>query len=211
LLFFFFSEFFNSYCYSEHHYYYFFYLLWYAISIIVINVAVVIIIVSQFQDSLALLYAGTRAMKTDFTRTGRRTLQGAMADGYQSVARYFLNNFYDGKRQDKIDLLLFRFSPGSDIPSSPTVMLNKSNIGIKLLVMLLVFIVTLFTCSFRRINGKIFVDTPSFVSRVVMPSGNQQAQASTALSITSSLEAKRDRSESTQQNSELQLKIEKGV
>lgn len=57
-------------------------------------------------DACARQYAGTGALKTDFTRTGRRTHLGLLKDGYNSVIRYYMNNFYDGFRQDAIDLFL---------------------------------------------------------------------------------------------------------
>lgn len=38
-------------------------------------------------------------MKTDFTRTGKRSRQGALEDGYKSVTRYIKNNYFDGPRQ----------------------------------------------------------------------------------------------------------------
>ncbi|RLN47133.1 hypothetical protein BBJ28_00022073 [Nothophytophthora sp. Chile5] len=57
------------------------------------------------------MYAGTGALKTDFTRTGRRTLTGALQDGMNSVTRYYLNNFADGIRQDAYDLLVGNFGP----------------------------------------------------------------------------------------------------
>lgn len=65
-------------------------------------------------DAMSQLYSGTPALKTDFTRTGKRTLAGMMADGKSSVARYFLNNFHDGRTQDAWDLLLGRFSIRDD-------------------------------------------------------------------------------------------------
>lgn len=44
-------------------------------------------------------------MKTDFTRTGKRTKLGAIKDGINSMTRYYKNNFADGYRQvgDKIN------------------------------------------------------------------------------------------------------------
>eukprot|EP01087_Luapelamoeba_hula_P009042 TRINITY_DN2305_c0_g1_i1.p1 TRINITY_DN2305_c0_g1~~TRINITY_DN2305_c0_g1_i1.p1 ORF type:complete len:620 (+),score=96.57 TRINITY_DN2305_c0_g1_i1:19-1878(+) len=57
-------------------------------------------------DALSLQYAGTGALKTDFTRTGRRTMRGALNDGINSLTRYYLNNFHDGFRQDAFDLFL---------------------------------------------------------------------------------------------------------
>lgn len=62
-------------------------------------------------DALSRLYSGTGALKTDFTRTGKRTLRGALNDGANSVARYVLNNFVDGRKQDALDLFLGRFVP----------------------------------------------------------------------------------------------------
>ncbi|CAH9094831.1 unnamed protein product [Cuscuta epithymum] len=38
-------------------------------------------------------------------RCGQRTAQGIMADGYNALKRYYLNNFQDGTKQDAIDLL----------------------------------------------------------------------------------------------------------
>eukprot|EP01025_Chloroclados_australasicus_P051158 TRINITY_DN5950_c0_g1_i6.p1 TRINITY_DN5950_c0_g1~~TRINITY_DN5950_c0_g1_i6.p1 ORF type:complete len:540 (-),score=59.44 TRINITY_DN5950_c0_g1_i6:16-1635(-) len=61
-------------------------------------------------DLLATQYAGTGAMKSGFTRTGKRTMDGYMDDGYKAVARYYLNNFEDGRKQDAIDLLVGTFT-----------------------------------------------------------------------------------------------------
>jgi hypothetical protein len=38
-------------------------------------------------------YAGTGALKSGFTRTGKRSLAGLMDDGVKSMTRYYLNNF----------------------------------------------------------------------------------------------------------------------
>ena len=38
-------------------------------------------------------YAGTGALKSGFTRTGKRTLGGLIDDGVKSMTRYYLNNF----------------------------------------------------------------------------------------------------------------------
>ena len=55
-------------------------------------------------DQCSLLYAGTPALKTDFTRTGKRTRQGAANDGYISLRRYYINNFCDGYNHDCVDI-----------------------------------------------------------------------------------------------------------
>jgi len=36
-------------------------------------------------DALSYLYTGTPALKTDFTRTGKRTYKGGMNDGINAV------------------------------------------------------------------------------------------------------------------------------
>lgn len=60
-------------------------------------------------DALSIQYAGTAALKTDFTRTGQRTHMGMVRDGANSVTRYIHNNFLDNYRQDAIDLFLGNF------------------------------------------------------------------------------------------------------
>ena len=62
-------------------------------------------------DAISILYAGTGALKTDFTRTGKRTKKGLVMDGWKSCVRYVLNNFYDGYRQHALDLLLRKHVP----------------------------------------------------------------------------------------------------
>lgn len=52
------------------------------------------------------LYARTNAQKTDFTRTGKRSMLGAVNDGYSGIMRYFNGNFTDAFIQDCYDLLL---------------------------------------------------------------------------------------------------------
>jgi len=57
-------------------------------------------------DQMSFLYSGTGALKTDFTRTGKRTILGALNDGRNSIKRYFINNFFDAYNQNSIDLIL---------------------------------------------------------------------------------------------------------
>ncbi|KAL3902834.1 MAG: hypothetical protein SGILL_010681 [Bacillariaceae sp.] len=69
-------------------------------------------------DSISRLYAGTPALKGDFTRTGKRTKRGALDDGMNSLQRYYLNNFLDADRQEGYDLLVgyAAFSNVGEIP-----------------------------------------------------------------------------------------------
>lgn len=59
-------------------------------------------------DSLSRTYAGTGALKTSFTRHGKMSLAGAVADMRKSVQRIYHNNFIDPSRQVTIDMLLGR-------------------------------------------------------------------------------------------------------
>ncbi|EIW69316.1 hypothetical protein TREMEDRAFT_73814 [Tremella mesenterica DSM 1558] len=56
-------------------------------------------------DTVSRAYAGTGALKSDYTRTGQRSREGMIQDGYNSIMRYVRNNFFDGDRQDAFDLL----------------------------------------------------------------------------------------------------------
>lgn len=57
-------------------------------------------------DMISIQYTGTGALKTDFTRTGKRTKLGLLEDGRRSLVRYYKNNFADGFRQDSLDLFV---------------------------------------------------------------------------------------------------------
>jgi len=85
-------------------------------------------------DAISNLYAGTPALKGDFTRTGKRTKRGAMNDGVNSLQRYYLNNFIDADRQEGMDLLVgstqFNFiSSEGDEDSSRAVLLQELSNG----------------------------------------------------------------------------------
>ncbi|KAI8376741.1 SacI homology domain-containing protein [Choanephora cucurbitarum] len=69
-------------------------------------------------DGVSCVYSGTGALKTDFTRTGQRTKQGALKDLHNSITRYVKNNFLDGNRQDAFDLVLGNFDVHRDQPAS---------------------------------------------------------------------------------------------
>ncbi|TDZ74434.1 Inositol-1,4,5-trisphosphate 5-phosphatase 1 [Colletotrichum trifolii] len=78
-------------------------------------------------DALSKIYAGTGALKSSFTRHGKMSLAGAVADMRKSVQRLYHNNFTDSARQTTIDRLLGRlvnqapvllFDPISDYVSS---------------------------------------------------------------------------------------------
>ena len=59
-------------------------------------------------DYLSRIYAGTGALKSSFTRHGKMSLGGVLADARKSATRLYMNNFADKGRQNTIDILLGR-------------------------------------------------------------------------------------------------------
>ncbi|KIV78184.1 hypothetical protein, variant 2 [Exophiala sideris] len=59
-------------------------------------------------DTLSKIYAGTGALKSSFTRHGKMSLAGAIADARKSATRLYVNHFEDKNRQNTVDLLLGR-------------------------------------------------------------------------------------------------------
>ena len=57
-------------------------------------------------NALSQVYAGSGALKTDYTRTGKRSKPGMVQDGIRAARRYVYQNFLDGRRQDGIDIML---------------------------------------------------------------------------------------------------------
>lgn len=54
---------------------------------------------------MSIIYSGTPALKTDFTRTGKRSIVGALNDGVNSIKRYLFNNFIDYEHQNVYDFM----------------------------------------------------------------------------------------------------------
>ncbi|GLB34014.1 putative inositol polyphosphate phosphatase, catalytic domain homologues [Lyophyllum shimeji] len=61
-------------------------------------------------DALSRIYAGTGALNTSFTRSGKRTLAGVLSDATKSVSRAYINNFQDKSKQVAIDMFLGNLS-----------------------------------------------------------------------------------------------------
>jgi hypothetical protein len=59
-------------------------------------------------DALSKIYAGTGALKSSFTRSGKMSIAGALADLRKSTQRLYINNFEDKGRQTTMDMLLGR-------------------------------------------------------------------------------------------------------
>ncbi|KAH9710647.1 phosphoinositide phosphatase SAC6 [Citrus sinensis] len=62
-------------------------------------------------DDISLQYSGTPALKGDFVRCGQRTMQGILNDGWNALARYYLNNFCDGTKQASMLQYIYIFWP----------------------------------------------------------------------------------------------------
>jgi hypothetical protein len=88
-------------------------------------------------DVMSYLYTGTPALKTDFTRTGKRTYKGAINDGVNAVTRYFINNFTDGYYHDCLDLSTLNLTASSRFRERRTISPLKQSL-------LLIMMMTLF-------------------------------------------------------------------
>ncbi|XP_065583548.1 phosphatidylinositide phosphatase SAC2-like [Artemia franciscana] len=71
-------------------------------------------------DAISKQYAGTNALKGDYTRTGKRKLAGMMKDGVNSASRFYINRFRDAFRQVAISILT-----GESIPNELLVSLTN--------------------------------------------------------------------------------------
>lgn len=69
-------------------------------------------------DAVSKQYSGTGALKTDFTRTGKRSTTGVIGDGVKSVMRMYYKNFVDEGRQEVIDVLCGNAVVRPPLPSS---------------------------------------------------------------------------------------------
>ena len=59
-------------------------------------------------DTLSKIYTGTGALKSSYTRSGKSSFAGILADVRKSAQRLYINNFEDKGRQNTIDMLLGR-------------------------------------------------------------------------------------------------------
>lgn len=78
-------------------------------------------------DAISLQYSGTGALKTDFTRTGKRSKIGVVQDVCNSIMRYFKNHYMDGFRQDAFDLFLgvYRVPESTESPFADATITNR--------------------------------------------------------------------------------------
>jgi hypothetical protein len=90
-------------------------------------------------DVVSKSYSGTGALKTDFTRTGKRTKAGALQDLSNSITRYAKNNFTDGPKQDAFDLFLGVYLPSTSSMTSTRVYLDRRPLLIQAIPYILAF------------------------------------------------------------------------
>jgi phosphatidylinositol 4-phosphatase len=90
-------------------------------------------------DVVSKSYSGSGALKTDFTRTGKRTVAGALQDLNNSITRYAKNNFTDGPKQDAFDLFLGAYLPSTSSVSSTRVYLDRRPLLIQAIPYILAF------------------------------------------------------------------------
>jgi adenine-specific DNA methylase len=78
-------------------------------------------------DALSRIYAGTGALNTSFTRSGKRTLAGVLSDATKSVSRAYINNFQDKGKQTAIDMFLVSGPRNEDVLDTDISKGNMSN------------------------------------------------------------------------------------
>lgn len=60
-------------------------------------------------DAISLLYAGTGALKSSYSKNSKRTIFSMFDDMAKSAQRFLINNFQDKDRQQLIDLVLGKY------------------------------------------------------------------------------------------------------
>lgn len=120
-------------------------------------------------DAVAIQYTGTGALKTDYTRTGKRSHLGAVLDLTNSAKRYILNNFYDGDTQDALDVFLGVYVPQKDQPTpfeKPVVGKDAPSL---LRLLMMIFLVLLAVFIMWGLVGPWFgIPTPSYHIRQIL-------------------------------------------
>jgi len=107
-------------------------------------------------DDISIQYSGTQALKGDFVRYGKRTAFGLLQDGFNSLSRYYLNNFKDGIKQDAMDLVAGNYTVKRG--SSSPFQLNgfESFAYLPVASALLVTGITMTTLSLREVGGETY-------------------------------------------------------
>jgi hypothetical protein len=96
-------------------------------------------------DAMSFAYAGTGALKVDFTKTGKRTYKGMIDDGWNACLRYYINNFTDGEKQDAIDLMLGNYKPDHTAPTPFVRRPKQESLSDNVIKLFVVMVVTFFS------------------------------------------------------------------
>ncbi|WVR09797.1 hypothetical protein IAU60_006873 [Kwoniella sp. DSM 27419] len=114
-------------------------------------------------DRLSKIYAGTGALNTSATRSGKKTFAGLLSDATKSVGRAYINNFQDKGKQNAIDMLLrpvILFDPISDsVQAALSARVNEYSSP---------RIVTIFSGTWN-LNGKVSADQRAGADRPQAP------------------------------------------
>ncbi|KAI7863846.1 SacI homology domain-containing protein [Spinellus fusiger] len=119
-------------------------------------------------DILSIAYSGTSALKTDYTRTGRRTYMGALSDLKHSIIRYIKNNYADGERQDGIDLFTGQYRHGMPIRNTHVAWKTRMVPYVLIISLLLFLCALLFPDILPVESSTVYVFILSFVFTVVI-------------------------------------------
>jgi len=103
-------------------------------------------------DVMSYLYTGTPALKTDFTRTGKRTYKGAINDGINSITRYYINNFTDGHYHDSLDVATCKLTCKSEFKTR-----RKIFTPIKFTMLMIIMLTVLSHLAMERFTNQIIV------------------------------------------------------
>jgi phosphatidylinositol 4-phosphatase len=115
-------------------------------------------------DAISTQYSGTGALKTDFTRTGKRSPMGALQDGINSALRYYFGNFTDGHRQDALNLLFGAYKVSPSNYSSPFSISPSDPIKIILLWALILLILLFFLSAHFNYNSGLILSASLIVA-----------------------------------------------
>ncbi|KAI9096971.1 SacI homology domain-containing protein [Phlyctochytrium arcticum] len=129
-------------------------------------------------DEVSKQYSGTGALKTDFTRGGKRTRAGALQDFRNSAVRYFKNNFLDGSRQDAFNLFLGVYEVNPTI-ASPFLQQDKPlrylaiplGIVLSIFMIMVVHLATPYSASWKLIFSALWIGIMYFLIKLMVKYG----------------------------------------
>ena len=70
--------------------------------------------------------AELKCADTQAVSTGKRSKEGALQDGVNSITRYVRNNFFDGSRQDAYDLFTGAWTPRKGVAGDKRALLVRA-------------------------------------------------------------------------------------